>query len=542
MSGFGTSGIGDGGQATASVGSAMTSGLMQILQATEILPGSQPSYELCKAIYVSHVLGSKMVDTPIALSQSQSREITVPDGPEERLKEAFLAVWNTIGGTGADAIIANTQGSARIYGISALAMGARGQPTDKPLDREKLYTYDLFFNVLDPLTTAGSLVLSQDPNSPDFQKPQHVRVGAAVYHPANTVVVMNEKPIYIQYSDSAFGFTGRSVYQRALYPLKSFVQTMITDDMVAYKAGVLITKLTSQTSNTNRRVWDMFSFKRMQVKTASTGNVISISPEEAIESINLQMLADPYTVARENILKNIAAAANMPAHILDQETMVSGFAEGQEDAKQIARYIDGVRKEMQVLYSFFDDVVQRIAWNPDFFKGICRDFPEYKKLGYQRAFFQWRNSFEATWPNLLIEPESEQILVEDVRFKAVIGLIETLSPLLDPENRARLIGWVADEINSRKKLFTSELMIDEEELRKAGPQMVESWGEGREPEVAPESYEDSAATNAAIEKTLTELKKILAATKRMKSDDDPVSKLQGIIERRREKRNASATS
>jgi hypothetical protein len=538
MSGFGTSGIGDGGQATSAVGSAMTSGLMQILQATEILPGSQPSYELCKAIYVSHVLGSKMVDTPIALSQSQPREITVPLGPEERLKEAFLSVWDTIGGVGADAIIANTQGSARIYGISALAMGARGQDASKPLDREKLYSYDLFFNVLDPLTTAGSLVLSQDPNSPDFQRPQHVRVGATVYHPANTVVVMNEKPIYIQYSDSAFGFTGRSVYQRALYPLKSFVQTMITDDMVAFKAGVLVLKLVAQSSNTNRRLWDMFNFKRQQLKTASTGNVISLAPEEAAESMNLQMLAEPYRLARENILKNIAAASNMPEYILNQENMVSVFAEGKEDGKQIARYIDGVRTEMRPLYVFFDDIVQRVAWNPDFYKGICRDFPEYRKLGYERTFCQWRNSFDATWPSLLIEPESEQILVEDVRFKAVIGLIETMSPLLDPENRARLVGWVADEINSRKKLFTSELMIDEEELRKASPQVVESWGEGREPEVAPEAYEDSAAENKAIAETLAELKKLLAATKRAKSDDDPAYRLKEIIERRREKRNA----
>jgi len=33
------------------------------------------------------------------------------------------------------------------------------------------------------------------------------------------------------YTQAAFGFVGRSVYQRPLYPLKSFVQTMITDDL-----------------------------------------------------------------------------------------------------------------------------------------------------------------------------------------------------------------------------------------------------------------------------------------------------------------------
>ncbi|MHB1310536.1 MAG: anti-CBASS protein Acb1 family protein [Gemmatimonadaceae bacterium] len=495
MSGsFGTSGTGDGPQAMLGVGSALSSDLMQLLNATDIQPGADPSYQLCKTIYTSHPLGSKMADAPINMAQSQDREISIPDGPEERLKEAFLRAWKGVGVIGADAIIHNAMKTARIYGIASLAMGARGKPTDKELPRDKLHELDLYFNILDPLNTAGSLVMNQDPNAPDYQKPTPIRVGVQYYHPANTVVMLNEQPIYISWSNSAFGFVGRSVYQRALYPLKSFIQTMITDDLVAFKAGVIVAKMKAETSNANRRTFNMFSWKRQQVKTAQSGNVLGIGIDEAIESLNMQNLEQPFRLAREDILKNIATAANMPARLLDQETMVSGFGEGEEDAKQIARYIDRVRIEMQPLYAFFDEVAQRIAWSPDFYRDLQRDDAAYRKVPYETAFNQWRNSFVAMWPNLLTEPESELILVEDVRFKSVVALLETVGPMLDPENRAQLVMWAAEEINARKKLFANELNIDEAELIKNGPQ-----NQIEEPEAEPFSYRDAAPGDAVVQ-------------------------------------------
>ncbi|HQU25245.1 MAG TPA: DUF1073 domain-containing protein [Acidiphilium sp.] len=511
MSGYGVNGIGDGAQATLATGSAITSDLMQILQATEIQPGSEPSYQLCKAIYTGLPLGSKMADAPINMAQSQDREIEVPDGPEEKLIEAFKREWRNIGRIGADAIIHNLMKTSRIYGIASLVVGERGKDPSKPIDRARMHEADLYFNVLDPLNTAGSLVLNQDPNAPDYQKPDAIRVGSQMYHPSNTVVMLNEQPIYISFTNSAFGFVGRSVYQRALFPIKSYVQTLLTDDWIAYKAGVLVAKMKQETSNANRRLFGMWGWKRQQLKTAQTGNVLSISPEEDIQSINLLNLEGPYALARDNILKNIATAANMPARMLDQETLVSGFGEGEEDAKQIARYIDRVRIEMYPAYAFMDEIVQRRAWNPVWYADLQREFPEYRKVSYETAFNQWRNSFTATWPNLLIEPDSERILVEDIRFKSVIGLIETMAPMLDPENRANLVMWAADEINARKELFAVDIQIDEHELHENGPQNVEGRDPNREPEVSPFSYQDASRN------TVDELKTLLAARRQRRA-------------------------
>jgi len=76
---------------------------------------------------------------------------------------------------------------------------------------------------------------------------------------------------------------------------------------------------------------------------------------------NLEKLPDK---ARKHILENIAAAADMPALLLSNETFSNGFVEGKEDTKHVAQYIDDVRKGLQPLYDFFVRMVQYRAWSP----------------------------------------------------------------------------------------------------------------------------------------------------------------------------------
>lgn len=453
----------DGGQqGVLNVGSGNRSNqLMSLLVTDDITPGDSPSYQTCKAIYAYHPLGAKMVDEPIALAQSQQREITIAGAPEEELIDQFTKEWNRIGKIGADKMIRNTMATSRMYGIGSIAVGAKNYPTDQPLEMDKIHNQDVYFNVLDPLNTAGSLVLNQDPNSPDFQKPTHITMGSNKYHSSRTVIIMNESPVYIEWTSSAFGFVGRSVYQRALFPLKSYIQTMITDDNVSSKAALLIAKLKSPGSIVDNRTRTFFGMKRETIKGARTGNVVSIGTDESIESLDLKNLRDAAEFSRDNILKNIATAANMPASMLNQETMAEGFGEGTEDAKNIARYIDSVRLEMNPLYEFFDEIVMRRAWSPEFYATIQKKFPEnYGKVPYRTAFYQWRNAFKVQWPNLLVEPDSEKVKVDDTIMKAAIGVFEVLAPNLDPVNKALACGWLADIMNERKLLFSSHLDLD----------------------------------------------------------------------------------
>jgi len=435
--------------------------LMDILSAPEIMPGSDVSYALCKLLYVYLPIAAKMVEKPIEIAQSQRRKVSVPAGPEERLTEAYWAEWDALQ---ADEKISNHVATSRMYGIASVAVLEEGVPPEKPLDFFKIADADISINLFDPLNTAGSLVLDQTPTSMDFQHVTEIRVGSQVYHKSRTCVIMNERPIYIDYTTSAFGFVGRSVYQRALFPLKSYLQTMLTNDLVTRKAGVLVAKLKPQGSIIDNLMQGFLGLKRAAIKMATTYNVLSIGNEESIESLDLTNLAQAFEMARKNILEDCASADNMPAILLTQESFATGLADGTEDAHQIVGYIDMFRRRMQPCYTFFDKLVMHRAWNEEFYAGIQADYPEYKNVPYKSAFYRWKNSFKAEWPSLIKEPDSEKIKVEEVKLDKLLAAFEVLNPLCDPENLAVLVKWVEDNFNELKMLFTSPLQLDYDKL------------------------------------------------------------------------------
>lgn len=444
-------------------GGGLGSSLTNLLMCDSIQPGYAPSYEICKEIYNSHPLGAKLAEAPIAMAQSQPREIAVTRGPEERVKKAFLDEWAKIN---ADTHIFNLMRLSRIYGIASIALLVDGEEPNTPLDPKKLWNADISFSVFDPLNTAGSLVLNLNPNAKDFLKTTgDITVQGTTYHRSRVVVKLNEEPIYLGYTVSSFGYVGRSVYQRTLYPLRSFIETMVTDAMVARKAGLIVAKMKAPGAIVNQMQQVLAGVKRSLLKEAKTDNVIGITPEESIETLDLQNVNAAMAESRKNILNNIAAGAGMPAIMVNEETFAEGFGEGTEDAKQVARYVDRFREEMRQAYEYFDQIVQYRAWNEEFYKTIQAEFPEeYGERSYNDAFYEWVESFEAKWPSLLTEPDSEKAKAEDVRLKAIIAMVEVLLPQMDPDNKGRLIEWAADNFNALGMLFSSPLSLDIEAL------------------------------------------------------------------------------
>jgi hypothetical protein len=445
-------------------GSALGTALMNILCADDIQPGSEVSYQLCKDIYLYHTLGRKIAEAGIEMAMSQQREIVVQDGPNEVVEE-FIAERRRLG---VDSYIYNAQALARVYGIATVTCLIKEGDPAEPLDLTTIWKQPVFFNVLDPLNTAGSLMLSQDPNAPDFQKPVAVAVQGRAYHPSRCLIVMNERPVYIAYTNSAFGYVGRSCYQRILFPLKSYIQTQRANDMLARKVGVLIAKLKQVGSIIDGLMTRAYALKRRVIKEAETDNVISVGIDEDIASLNLQNADGALSLARNNILNDVAAGVPMPAKLITQETFAEGFGEGTEDANQIIRYVNGVREEMSPLFAFFDRIVQHRAWSPSFYETIQAKYPEqYADKPYAQAFYEWRNSFEANWPNLREEPESEKSKVDQVRVASLIEVLSSFVPLLDPASVATLLQWVADNLNENKSLFTSPLVLDWEAVAAA---------------------------------------------------------------------------
>ena len=59
--------------------------LYQILMTQNLVPGEQPSYEVCKLLYVAHPLGKKIVDAPINKAMTKRREIVVTEQLTEKV-------------------------------------------------------------------------------------------------------------------------------------------------------------------------------------------------------------------------------------------------------------------------------------------------------------------------------------------------------------------------------------------------------------------------------------------------------------------------
>ena len=481
------------------IGSELGNALSEMLMAPDIEPGDQPSYELCKTIWSTHPLGAKMVEAPIAMAQCQEREISVPGAPEEMVRDAFKRQWV---GDGYDDIIYNVMATSRAYGIASAALKVEGLADDVPLDMKKLYKQAISFSVFDPLNTSGSLVLNQDPNAIDFQKVQSIAVSGVPYHRSRTITMMNEKPIYILYTSSAFGFVGRSVFQRALFPLKSFIQTMVTDDLVVKKAGVFIAMLSAAGAFVDAIMNATAGLKRLFVKEATNGNVISIGEKEKIETLNMQNIDGAFGMARKDILENIAVAGDMPAIILNSETFVEGFGEGTEDAKHVARWVDRFRVKMAPLYVFMDAICMYRAWNPEFYRAVQAEHAEWRNVPYDQAFLQWRKAFAAKWPSLLTEPDSEKVKTEKVKLEGIVSFVELLLAAPMPQVvKAQAIAWMQDNLNENKMMFKNPMVLDIDAVAEFEPPTPALGEEGDEPRPKPKGI-----TSADSERSMGDLR------------------------------------
>lgn len=443
------------------------SGLTRLLLCANITPGDQASYEMCKIIWAEHPLGGKLVEKPITMALFKPRINNVDDDPDDKIVKAFEDAWLALGVTEK---IRNLFYLMRCYGASAIGVGTISSKSDEPLGGFGLKADDIFINVWDPLNAAGSMVTDQEPNSPVFQRPDELlNISGQKWHPSRTMKVFNGAPIYLGYQQSAFGYTGRSVFQRALYPLQSFVNTMVTDNLVSKKAGVIIAKVQQNSSVISNLMGIANLARRKDIKDAQNEGVLSIGQGDTVESMDLQNIDKAMTTARDNIISNIAAASDTPSFLMKDEAFANGFGDGKEDSKAIAQYIDSVRQTIEPVILFFERIVQYIAWSEDFFNALKASNPEIITGNYEETFFMWRNSFKSSWPELM-EKSPEEVKESDSKLmRETITFFTPLASYLDPVNRATLIQWVAEIANKMESTRDSPLVFEYELLQSYVP-------------------------------------------------------------------------
>lgn len=455
--------------------------LYNLMMASDIVPGQQPSYELCKLIYTLHPLGKKIVDAPIARSMARRREIVVLDAPECVI-EKFNDVWDQLD---IDVYIANVMRLARIYGISSIAVMPPDGDITKPLSPEELRNGEITFNVYDPLNTAGSLVGILDPLNPMFLKYSTISVMGKSFHRSRVHLELNEQPVYLDYTVSAFGYVGRSIFTRSLYPLQSYLQSMVADNLVVTKAGVLIAKIKQPGSIIDKIQQAAQNIRLNVLKQARTGNTVSVMPDEDIVSLDLHNVT--YQEQRHNILETVALSLDMPTQFLTSESLAKGFGEGSEDAKLISNFIDNYRREMKDAYNFMDNIVQYVAWTPEYYESLKKEYPEeIDAATYEEWFANCKKTFKSIWPEALEPSKKERVEFEKICYQSVLETYKVLEPVAIGENKPKLIEWVQANLSELESVFPNALDLDVELIMKQEEEGLfeevdESTGSGPQP-------------------------------------------------------------
>jgi hypothetical protein len=189
-------------------------------------------------------------------------------------------------------------------------------------------------------------------------------------------------------------------------------------------------------------------------------------------------------MARTNIIKNIATAVPMPAKILEQEAFAQSLGgDGQEDTKDIVRYISEVRDDMEPLYTFTDPIAQRVAWSPEFMEAMRSKYPEvFSGKSDNEMFYSWANAFKATWPSLLEEPESEKAKVEKVKVEGALAILDSLKSMANENGQKALVNFLMGNVNAWRNLFPVPMDLDPDDFTRQMPEPGEMGALGADPE------------------------------------------------------------
>lgn len=437
-----------------------------------IVPGENISYYACKWLWLFHPLANKIVEKPIKMALSLPRLYLVDNDPDGRVTRQFTDTWNALNATKK---IAELFFVSRCYGAAAMGIGSTKIPSEQPLDNLfELDPGDLYINIFDPLNTSGSVVTSQDPNTRNFQAAdEFLYITGSYWHPSRTTVVFNGTPIYLAYQPSTYGYTGQSVFQRIFTPMKSYLNTINTDDMISKKAGILVAK-TQQNGSVITGTMEKSGFiKRMFLKIGRVGQILQIGHEDAIESLDLGNLSVSYGMARDNIIANIAAGSDVPAILLKEESFTHGFGEGTEDAKAIAHYIDLIRQELYPVVKYIENLVFYLSWTRDFYEIMKSNYPSSFPDDYLTTFYKWKDSFDSRWQPL-IETSPEKQQESDARkIERAAQVVQVMAAGSDPVNRAAEIAWLAEVASNTDSYKDTPLYLDLDLLEQYNPSQEE---------------------------------------------------------------------
>lgn len=195
------------------------------------------SYQQCIDIYTGWALGNRIITSLPNFALSVNRKISFGDYPKE-----FIDRFND---TAEDLNVRNELKqlcyNIRIFGASSIFVNT-GSDFEQPLTAEHIRAaHTIRFIQATPLITSG-LQIDTNPLSLTYMQPISAKVGSSPVHLSRLIFANNNEPIYNEFTNSTFNYTGRSVFENMIDIIKYWNRSVIALQRIASKAGGVIVK------------------------------------------------------------------------------------------------------------------------------------------------------------------------------------------------------------------------------------------------------------------------------------------------------------
>lgn len=366
------------------------------------------SYNTCKDIYRTSVMGKRVVEALVNFALSAEREISIQKAPPEAV-ERFNITAKQMKQKEA---IKRTIYNARIYGTGALYVALHHIASDKDDFETKpnfnnVSDFEIFFNVLDPQNISGSVV-DTNPLSSTFLQLIDIKVDNQIVPRKRIAVSHAVEPLYLDQRTSLIPYAPPSVFYNMIDLLKDYDASIEALDNLLYKAGAIIYKYPNQkfsgiTLDAVKKSAEILEQKR-------NGAVISISEKCTVEDFpinNVNGLIESVNKLEDAITK---ALNDTPASLLFDKSLSNGFSEGDKDKETEISIIEAFREnKLTPLYTLTDYYVMLKAFDNDFINEMKDKYNDFKDKTNAQIFYEWVNSFKYEFGNLFPEPESATI-------------------------------------------------------------------------------------------------------------------------------------
>lgn len=408
------------------------------------------SYQQCIDIYTGWALGNRIITSLPNFALSVNRKISFGDYPKE-----FIDRFND---TAEDLNVRNELKqlcyNIRIFGASSIFVNT-GSDFEQPLTAEHIRAaHTIRFIQATPLITSG-LQIDTNPLSLTYMQPISAKVGSSPVHLSRLIFANNNEPIYNEFTNSTFNYTGRSVFENMIDIIKYWNRSVIALQRIASKAGGVIVKHRGGNIVTSFLVDSTNRFLSL-IRNLSNDGVASINHGDDIELFNLNGVNEVSLILDKfNSIVQLALS-DTPTAILLDERLAKGFGNGEEDFKALLIAVESYRETtLKPLLKQLDKITIARAFDDDFLLEMQRQYAaDIGAYTLEELRFELQRCFKYEWESLY--PESEANVQDNLGRK--------LDNLLRLRNLGANLGDIEEIVNADDTIYQNEIRFDSEPL------------------------------------------------------------------------------